>query len=156
MLSALTEIHVPRTRLFHAGRDLGPAICACVVVAVSACGGTSPGPGGGGGVVSFRTGVLPVIQAKCTQYCHLPGASPMVLGADFAHQSLVNAPSVGCTDKRLRVAPGKVGTQDSYLMAKLLGVDLCGKGGPMPPNGPLTPDEIELIGAWVSAGAPNN
>ena len=147
---------MPRTRLFHASFEVR-VMSVCVSVAVAACGGGG-GVGADGGLVSFSNEVLPVFQAKCTGYCHPGSYSPMSLGSTLAHQNLVNAPSIGCTDGRLRVAPGEVGTQASYLMAKLRGVDLCGKSGPMPPAGgtPLTPQEIDLIGTWVSAGAPNN
>jgi hypothetical protein len=54
------------------------------------------------------------------------------------------------------VRPGKAQTRDSYLMAKLRGIDLCG-GNAMPPKATsLSVEKIELIAAWIAAGAPNN
>lgn len=109
-----------------------------------------------GAAVSFSKHVFPIIQANCAGYCHPGSYSPMSLKLDVAHLNLVNAPSVGCTSGRMRVQPGRAGTRDSDLMAKLRGVDLCG-GGQMPLGGrPLSPEQIDLIGAWISAGAPNN
>lgn len=164
-------------RNFRFNRSAVKTFSGCILVALSACGGqgtpsrsdagaSAADSGQGldastarpdaGMVVSFSTQVLPILTASCTGYCHPGSYSPMSLRSEFAHQNLVSAPSVGCSDGRMRVKPGNAGTVDSYLMAKLRGVDLCGNN-PMPPSGgPLSPDQIELIEAWISAGAPNN
>ncbi len=122
-------------------------------------GGVETGTGGGSAkVLSFRKDVLPIVRTSCaTGYCHADSIrAPMSLLDDDAFAHLVNAPSKGCANHRPRVTPGQAGTRDSYLMAKLRGVDMCGDGKQMPPDHPLGAEQIELIGAWVAAGALEN
>jgi hypothetical protein len=70
-----------------------------------------------------------------------------------AYSNLVNVPS-GCSDGRLRVAPGSPAT--SYLINKLTGVDMC-SGTQMPAKGASIPQsQIDLIRTWICLGAPNN
>lgn len=131
------------------------------------CGGADPA-GGTGGLTggeqpdlamlaklapSFDKDVLPILVENCTGSCHPGRYSPMSLRSDAAFMSLVEAPSRGCDDERPRVTPGKADPKDSYLMAKLTGVDLC-SGPQMPPQGgPLPAASIETIRAWIVAGA---
>jgi hypothetical protein len=51
------------------------------------------------------------------------------------------------------VLPGN--TASSYLVDKLLGVNLCG-GTPMPKTGSIPASDVTLIEAWICNGAPNN
>lgn len=120
-----------------------------------------PGVGVDGGVtadagheVSFSGDVLPLL-ASCSGYCHPGSYSPMGLAPQEAWANLVNAPSVGCADGRLRVKPGDADPKRSYLMAKLLGVDLC-SGGVMPPAGGVSAEHIDVIRRWIAAGAQND
>jgi len=105
---------------------------------------------------SFAGDVQPILTAHCASTgCH-GGASPkqgLDLAAGHAFASLSNTKAAECSDGRLRVAPGQ--PSDSYLMDKLLGVDLC-LGTSMPKQKALTSQEIETISNWICAGAPSN
>ncbi len=56
------------------------------------------------------------------------------------------------------VAPGD--PRGSYLFRKIAGGPLCNNGDepsmPMPMSGSLDEDQIELVRAWISAGAPQD
>jgi hypothetical protein len=65
----------------------------------------------------------------------------------------VNVTASECSDGRKRVLPGN--TASSYLVDKLLGVNLCG-GTPMPKTGSIPAGDVTLIEAWICNGAPNN
>lgn len=101
--------------------------------------------------VSFARDVRPLF-AGCTGYCHPGGGAPMGLGAQEIWDNLVNASSTGCADGRLRVKPGDADPKQSYLVAKLMGVELC-DGYRM---GSLSDDQIEIVRAWIAAGARND
>jgi hypothetical protein len=66
---------------------------------------------------------------------------------------LVDVASSQCDPGRKRVTPGQPG--QSYLMDKLLGVDLC-FGTVMPKSGGLPMAQIQSVSDWICAGAPNN
>ena len=69
-----------------------------------------------------------------------------------AYDDLVDVTASQCNDGRKLVDPGD--PAGSYLMDKLLGVDLCA-GGQMPKTGQsLSSQELETISNWICAGAP--
>ena len=71
-----------------------------------------------------------------------------------SYASLVGVPARQCSDGRVRVAPGD--PRASYLMDKLLGVNLCfGTKMPKTTMGLPTAD-IEKITAWICNGAMND
>jgi hypothetical protein len=71
---------------------------------------------------------------------------------DAAYDALVGVGSVGAPGEP-RVAPGDAAA--SFLVRKLAGVLERGEGDPMPSVGrPLRPLELDLIRAWIDAGAP--
>lgn len=71
-----------------------------------------------------------------------------------AYAELVNVASSQCSDKRLLVVPGSPAT--SYLMQKLLNVNLC-SGSQMPKSGQSLPAaQLDKISGWICSGAPNN
>jgi len=130
------------------------------------CGGCdSPCAGGGacdagscdcGPDVSFAGQVEPLLTEGCTSMgCHgfpMP-KEDLDLRAGTGHGDLVGVGAMQC-DGRLRVAPGDPGS--SYLVDKLLGVNLC-SGSRMPKDPPpFDPADIELISNWICQGAPNN
>jgi hypothetical protein len=83
----------------------------------------------------------------------MPQAS-LDLSSGAAYGNLVNVPSSQCSPSRLRVMPGDPGR--SYLMNKLMGVNLC-TGSQMPKAGTsLSSGELQSIGAWICGGAPQN
>ncbi len=77
----------------------------------------------------------------------------MNLSAGKAYSNLVNVAASECNDGRKRVLPGNA--DQSYLIDKLLGVNLC-FGTKMPKLGSISSNEIQTIAAWICAGAPNN
>jgi hypothetical protein len=77
----------------------------------------------------------------------------MDLSSGSAHSSLVNVLANQCNDGSLRVLPGDPG--QSYLMDKLLGMNLC-FGSKMPKMRTLPRGDIEAISTWICTGAPNN
>lgn len=94
-----------------------------------------------------------VLQVSCVfSTCHKGGPSPagdLSLERDEAHASLVDVPSSVVAD-RIRVVPGD--PEASYVLEKLTAA-MPADGDPMPPDAPLEPERIELVRAWIEAGA---
>jgi hypothetical protein len=103
--------------------------------------------------VSFSGDVAPILTSHCaTNGCHA-GAQPkegLDLQQDVAWSELVQVPAEQCGDGRLRVAPGD--PAQSYLVDKILGVDLC-SGTKMPKLETLPAADVTVISNWVCAGA---
>ena len=111
--------------------------------------GMSPMPQG---EVSFRDVYDQVIAPRCAP-CHTQRSFGN-LGmptAETAFERLVGVPAATspCSG-RVRVVAGA--PSDSVLWQKLSGEDLCGSS--MPPDGPLTPDQLATVKAWIDQGAP--
>ena len=105
----------------------------------------------------FSTDIAPILKTRCA-ICHLTGseAGNMALHPAGAYASLVNVKSIEATTL-MRVKPGDPG--NSYMIAKLEGthVEKGGKGARMPFGAaPLPPEQIDLIKAWIKAGATKN
>jgi hypothetical protein len=91
--------------------------------------------------VSFEGHVLPIFEQHCTE-CH--GGDEPEEGLRLTSQAEVMAGSWNGSV----VEPGDV--ENSYLIEQVV-------TGRMPKRGPkLTPEEIEIITAWVEQGAPDN
>lgn len=118
----------------------------CVAGACS-CGSSS---------VSFSGAVQPIFTASCgSNGCH-KGANAqgdLDLSAGASYQALVNVSAKQCNDGRKRVLPGQ--PSQSYLIDKIMGVDLCA-GTQMPKMNLLPAAQIETISNWICAGAPDN
>ncbi len=96
--------------------------------------------------------VYGVIMARCGCHRRSPGRLDMHQES-LAYANLVeamsdNRPDAGCADM-VRVVPGD--PEASLLYRKVAEIDLCGKR--MPPRDALPADEIEIIRAWIEAGA---
>ncbi|MFO7565047.1 MAG: hypothetical protein R6X02_20545 [Enhygromyxa sp.] len=106
--------------------------------------------------ISFAAEVEPILVSSCAfGGCHAPPQiqHALDLRAGKAYEGLVGVASQQCQDTP-RVNPGNPG--DSYLLDKLLGVELC-TGSQMPLNTePLALADVELISDWICQGAPNN
>jgi len=89
--------------------------------------------------------------------CHGAEVPPFGLdlsSVDTSEASLVSVES-GQSPQKLRVAPGDSGA--SYLMNKILGVDMAPDTERMPLVAPpLCDARIEAVRAWIDAGAPIN
>jgi hypothetical protein len=126
----------------------------------NACGGGNDCVNGGcdcaGDGISFVAEVEPILVDECTGMgCHgFPvSAAGLDLRAGNAHGNLVNVPSSQCNDRML-VAPGQ--PEASYLMDKVLGVNLC-FGSKMPKAGSgLTAAQLAAISEWICRGAAND
>ena len=91
--------------------------------------------------VSFQNHVLPIFEQHCTE-CH--GGEEPEEGLRLTSHAEVMAGSMNGSV----VEPGDV--ENSYLIEQIV-------TGRMPKKRPkLTPTEIEIITAWVEAGAPDN
>jgi hypothetical protein len=139
---------------------------------IASCGGSSSrpvtdagdvdGPGAGidGSVqvacdnptpVSFHTDVAPLINHCGAEGCH-GGLIGQPLTWPYAQ--LVNVATNECTDARVIVKPGD--PANSYLIQKLVGVNMC-KGVRMPKlGGPLSDASVKKIEDWICQGAANN
>lgn len=130
---------------------------AVLLLAAPALAGESPAS------VSFRRDISPLFVNKCA-YCHMkegPDAG-LILEPRFAYVMIVDVPSTESSLKR--VAPGD--PERSYLLLKMQNRhrEVGGSGSKMPmfPGGvgyrvlSATPAEIDLVRAWISAGAPDN
>lgn len=109
----------------------------------------------GSASVSFGASVQPIFTANCaTNGCHRTPAPKerLNLMAGVAYDQIVDVAAEQCT-ARMRVAPGD--PSESYLLDKLLGVDLC-FGSMMPKSGSVSTADIETISNWICAGAPND
>jgi hypothetical protein len=109
------------------------------------------------GTVSFARDIQAIFSRSCaTRGCHA-GLRPQAglnLSQGAAYAEIVGVASEQCGASRVRVAPGDPAA--SYLVDKLLGVDLC-FGTQMPKAGVSLPQaDLDAIGSWVCSGAANN
>jgi hypothetical protein len=109
--------------------------------------------------IFFPQDIQPIFTASCaTTGCHV-GASPaqgLDLSEGNAYAELFQITAEQCVDNRLRVDPSKP-ADDSYLVQKLLGVNLCGDEiniQRMPRfDDPLPPEDIDIVRQWITEGA---
>ncbi len=92
--------------------------------------------------VSFAVDILPIFQKRCTA-CH-----GTLGGWDAGDYTSV----MGTGDHQPVIVSAD--PQNSLLVQKLLGTQTV--GGIMPPGSPLPQNEIDLIIAWIKAGALDN
>lgn len=106
--------------------------------------------------ISFSSDVIPIFATRCSAAPQCHDSTTAVQGLDLtapnAFKDIVNVPSTECQN-RLIVAPGDPAS--SYLIDKLHGTNLC-SGVRMPRGSALTDQQINIISAWISAGAKNN
>ncbi len=106
--------------------------------------------------ISFSQDVVPIFTGSCIDGgCH-SGQRPkeeLSLEADVSYAELVGVTAVQCSDGRALVEPGA--PESSYLMQKILGVDMC-SGTVMPKGAPLSLAEVDTISAWICGGAQDN
>jgi hypothetical protein len=121
--------------------------------------GTDPGNGNGGGDPSLSGDVQPILSANCAvSGCHV-GTSPqqgMNLSSGQTHSNTVDVASNEVPGMD-RIEPGQ--PDQSYLVHKIQGTQgsVGGTGGRMPlGRTPLTQAQVDIIRAWVTAGALDN
>lgn len=102
--------------------------------------------------VSFSSDVQPILTASCAgTACHdgVGSAAQLDLTEGKAYDNLVGATAFQC-DRTLVVASD---LEESYLVNKLTGIDMC-SGTLMPKaNMALPDDELDVIFAWICGGA---
>mgnify|MGYP003881637961 CR=1 FL=1 len=106
-------------------------------------------------VVDYETDVQPLWNAACT--CHLMGGSGtmtapvLTLNPGMSHAQLVGVASEQAPSLD-RVAPGN--TDESYLWLKLTDTHASvGSGTMMPQGAALEAAQLDIIEAWILAGA---
>jgi len=104
--------------------------------------------------VDYEADVQPIWNANCT--CHLMGNSGtmvapfLTLNPDVSHGQLVDTPAEQAALDR--VVPGSL--SDSYAWLKLTDAhEAVGDGTVMPQTGMLEPAQLDVIEAWIVAGA---
>jgi len=107
-------------------------------------------------VASLGNRIQPIFTSSCalTGVCHIAqGAAPMSLEPGQSFATLVNQPSTSAAStNQLRVAPSN--SAASELIRRLTASDTRIR---MPLGlGRLPDTDVELIRAWIDAGAPNN
>ena len=115
---------------------------------------------GAGPLASSWEGVQTNVFARygCTRAsCHGgPGSGGLGLASPAAYDNLVDVPA-SAVPALHRVEPGDERASFLWLkLGKAVNVadfgDVAGSG--MPPDGALTPDELDAVTAWIRAGAP--
>ena len=86
--------------------------------------------------------------------CHQGAAAAGGLSLELAvaYSNLVDVQAVGAPD-RVRVVPGDLDA--SYLLDKLENPS-PDAGDPMPPTAPLSDTRLDMVRAWIEAGALND
>ena len=128
----------------------------------TACAGDGTGVDGGGGVnggPTLSADVQPILTANCAlSGCHV-GSDPQEGQNLSAGQTFSNVVNVASNELPTmdRVEPGQ--PDSSYLVHKIQGTHLQvgGSGDRMPlARSPLSQTEIDVIRAWIQAGAMAN
>ena len=141
--------------------SLRVAIGVFLLASVACAGdGTGLDVDDGSGEVTLSGDVQPIFTGNCLfSGCHA-GSSPqegMNLGAGQAFSNVVNVAARQASMNR--VTPNQ--PDNSYLVHKVQGthldVGVGGSGSRMPLNrSPLSQSDIDLIRAWIQAGAQSN
>jgi hypothetical protein len=116
--------------------------------------GTTGGAGTSPTAVSFAQTIQPKLNEACNCHQTTPVLmAPFSLKVGEAYTNLVGAASIQLPSMQ-RVKPGSL--NESYLWHKIndTQAQVGGSGLIMPSNIPLRPDEVELFGRWIAAGAP--
>ncbi|MDB5975005.1 MAG: hypothetical protein JWR07_1765 [Nevskia sp.] len=104
-------------------------------------------------VPSFERDIQPLFDENCVA-CHQTGSAQrgLTLEQGASYGALVGKASQ--ESKLVLVKPGD--TEGSYLLHKISGTQLQagGSGARMPLGSQLDPASVELIRAWIKAGAP--
>ncbi|MCY1070685.1 hypothetical protein OV090_38445 [Nannocystis sp. RBIL2] len=116
------------------------------------------GPTTGPGAVDYETDIQPIWDGSCTTGCHVAGGSAsgwFVITPGDSHGELVGQQSLELASMQL-IAPND--RDNSYLWHKINNthVEVGGNGTamPPPPAAALSSADLEKIGAWIDAGAP--
>ena len=98
-------------------------------------------PAAASGTVDYERDVRPILAANCFG-CHGPRQAQSGLRLDLRQNAMRGG------DYGVVIVPGK--SADSKLIKRLIGSEA---GLQMPPTGPLPQHEIDVLRAWIDAGA---
>jgi hypothetical protein len=123
-------------------------------------GGSGAGSGGAGSGASF-TQVFTLLTTNCAgSACHANAMRPAD-GLSFsdmatAYANLVNVDAVNCSGEK-RVVPGNPDKSELVHSLQHTNVGSCTRTPRMPEGKPqLAQSDIDVVIAWIQAGAPNN
>lgn len=112
----------------------------------------------GGVAVDYAADIQPIWDANCTTGCHTAGgtaATWFLITPDVSYDSIVDKPSISFGSLTL-ITPGD--RDASYLWHKINNTHFEAGGGgtamPPPPATALGSADLDKIGAWIDAGAP--
>lgn len=109
--------------------------------------------------VSYANDIAPRFTTGCGPGCHVysnaaSGSAGLNLAIVHSYDELVGVTAFQCRDGRVRVVPGDPGS--SYLMQKMLGVDMC-TGVRMPKGRQAwSAADMAMLGRWICQGAEDN
>ncbi len=92
--------------------------------------------------VDYTTQVAPILRRHC-QPCHNPAHA----AGDFLVTSYEEVMQTGM------YAPNVIAGDMNSNLLRMIRYEAIEAGNPMPPDGPLTPEQIDIITRWVMAGA---
>jgi cytochrome c len=120
-------------------------VFALLTVLLAACGASAtpvqPAKTSSAATVSFVNDVMPILQSRCFN-CH--GGQNARNGLSFASYDTLMAGS----NNGAVIIPGNPANS---LLIQLV------QEGEMPKGGPkLTPEQVQILIDWITAGAPNN
>ena len=96
--------------------------------------------------VSFEADILPIFRSRCAE-CHGGEADGEVITEAYLNLVTYEGVMAG-SEYGLVIEPGE---PDESILVDMI------ESGEMPEEGELVPpEEIELIRAWIAAGAPDN
>ena len=104
--------------------------------------------------VTFHDVYTKVLSSCASGYCHggVAGGWSVIENEDATYNQLVGPKSTQCSGLD-RVAPGEPEKSALYLKARGGFGSVC-KGKAMPPDGKLTAEQLDVLRAWIAAGAP--
>lgn len=109
--------------------------------------------------VSYANDIAPRFTTGCGPGCHVysnvaSGSAGLNLAIVHSYDELVGVTAFQCRDGRVRVVPGDPGA--SYLIHKMLGVDMC-TGVRMPKGRQAwSSADMAMLGRWICQGARDN
>lgn len=109
--------------------------------------------------VSYANDIAPRFTTGCGPGCHVysnaaSGSAGLNLAVVHSYDDLVGVTAFQCRDGRVRVVPGDPAS--SYLMQKMLGVDMC-TGVRMPKGRQAwSAADMAMLGRWICQGAEDN
>jgi hypothetical protein len=94
--------------------------------------------------VRFSVDVVPILGSCSGELCH----------DAWKYATTVGIASQECCDRRKLIDPGR--PDQSYLLQKLGGTNLCGNSSEMPPGVNVPRRVLDVVESWICLGAPDN